>query len=138
LPRWNKKIPAGLVVLFGSILVSTIFKLNANFGVDVAGVLPQGLQSVSLPKVSLNTIMDMILPAMGIVLVAYSEALGVAREFAEKHHYEVNADQELNAHAITNLVSGLFGGMIAAGGMSASAVKEGAGGERRSPTLSPG
>ena len=69
----------------------------------------------------------MILPAIGIFLLAYSEALGVAREFAEKHGYEVDPDQELNAHAITNLASGLFGGMIAAGGMSASAVKEGAG-----------
>jgi len=59
--------------------------------------------------------------------VAFSEALGVAHEFAEKHGYEVNADQELNAHALVNLGSALFGGMIAAGGMSASAVKEGAG-----------
>jgi SulP family sulfate permease len=135
LPRWNKKIPAGLVVLFGSILVSTIFNLNVNFGVDVAGVLPQGLPAISLPQVSFNTLIDMILPAIGIFLVAYSEALGVAREFAEKHGYEVNADQELNAHAITNLASGLFGGMIAAGGMSASAVKEGAGGRTQIANL---
>jgi MFS superfamily sulfate permease-like transporter len=78
--------------------------------------------------VSLDKVIEMILPAIGIFLVAYSEALGVAREFAEKHGYEVDPDQELNAHAITNLASGLFGGMIAAGGMSASAVKEGAGG----------
>jgi SulP family sulfate permease len=128
LPRWNKKIPAGLVVLFASIAVSSIFKLEANYGVEVAGVLPQGLPSLAFPKVPLNTILEMILPAIGIFLVAYSEALGVAREFGEKHHYEVDPDQELNAHAISNLVSGLFGGMIAAGGMSASAVKEGAGG----------
>jgi SulP family sulfate permease len=33
----------------------------------------------------------------------------------------------LNAHALANLASSLFGGMIAAGSMSASAVKEGAG-----------
>ena len=127
LPRWNKKIPAGLVVLFGSIAVSLALNLNANYGVAVAGVLPQGLPSVSLPQVSWDTIIEMIMPAIGIFLVAYSEALGVAREFAEKHGYEVDPDQELNAHAITNLASGLFGGMIAAGGMSASAVKEGAG-----------
>ncbi len=128
LPRWNKKIPAGLVVLFASIAVSSIFELEANYGVAVAGVLPQGLPSLAFPKVPLNTIVEMILPAIGIFLVAYSEALGVAREFGEKHHYEVDPDQELNAHAISNIVSGLFGGMIAAGGMSASAVKEGAGG----------
>jgi high affinity sulfate transporter 1 len=127
LPRWNKKIPAGLVVLFGSIAASLALSLNASFGVEVAGVLPQGLPSVSLPQVTLDTVVEMILPAIGIFLLAYSEALGVAREFAEKHGYEVDPNQELNAHAFTNLASGLFGGMIAAGGMSATAVKEGAG-----------
>jgi sulfate permease, SulP family len=127
LPRWNKKIPAGLVVLFVSIAVSVVFKLNANYGVAVAGELPKGLPSLALPKVPLDIILKMVLPAIGIFLVAYSEALGVAREFAEKHHYEIDPNQELNAHAITNLISGLFGGMIAAGSMSASAVKEGAG-----------
>ncbi len=127
LPRWNKKIPAGLVVLFGSIAISVALNLEGNYGVHVAGVLPQGLPSIALPKVTLNVVAAMILPAIGIFLLAYSEALGVAREFGEKHGYEVDPDQELNAHAITNIFSGLFGGMIAAGGMSASAVKEGAG-----------
>ena len=135
LPRWNKKIPAGLVVLFGSIAASYVLSLNANFGVEVAGVLPQGLPSVALPRVSLETINDMILPAIGIFLLAYSEGLGVAREFAEKHGYEVNPNQELNAHAFANLASGLFGGMIAAGSMSASAVKEGAGGRTQVANL---
>jgi MFS superfamily sulfate permease-like transporter len=69
----------------------------------------------------------MFVTAIGVLLVAYSEALGVAHEFAEKHGYDIDADQELNAHAAVNLVSGLFGGMIAGGSMSASAVKEGAG-----------
>jgi len=135
LPRWNKKIPAGLVVLFGSIAASYVLSLNANFGVEVAGVLPQGLPSVALPRVSLKTINEMILPAIGIFLLAYSEGLGVAREFAEKHGYEVNPNQELNAHAFANLASGLFGGMIAAGSMSASAVKEGAGGRTQVANL---
>jgi SulP family sulfate permease len=135
LPRWNKKIPAGLVVLFASIIISVVFKLNENYGVAVAGVLPQGLPSLAIPKVPLNIILDMILPAIGIFLVAYSEALGVAREFGEKHHYDVDPNQELNAHAITNIASGMFGGMIAAGSMSCSAVKEGAGGRSQITNL---
>ena len=135
LPRWNRKIPAGLVVLFTSIAVSIALDLNANYGVEVAGVLPQGLPSIVLPKLPLSTWAEMILPAIGIFLVAYSEALGVAREFAEKHHYEVDPNQELNAHAITNIASGLLGGMIAAGSMSCSAVKEGAGGRSQITNL---
>ena len=127
LPRLNKKIPAGLVVLFGAIGVSLVLNLSGNYGVEVVGTLPQGLPSLTIPKVPLTTYLAMVLPAIGVLLVAFSEALGVAHEFAEKHGYEVNADQELNAHAVANLVSALFGGMIAGGSMSASAVKEGAG-----------
>jgi sulfate permease, SulP family len=127
LPRWNKKIPAGLVVLFGAIGLSALLDLNGNYGVEIVGTLPQGLPTLTFPQVPLSTYLAMILPAMGVLLVAYSEALGVAQEFAEKHGYEVDANQELNAHAAANLVSALFGGMLASGSMSASAVKEGAG-----------
>ncbi len=127
LPRINKKLPAGLIILFCYILISSLFKLGDNYGVDVVGTLPKGLPSIAIPKLPVLTYLTMVLPAMGVLLVAFSEALGVAHEFSEKHGYEINADQELNAHALANLGSGLFGGMIAAGGMSASAVKEGAG-----------
>jgi high affinity sulfate transporter 1 len=127
LPRLNKKIPAGLVVLFGAIALSAILDLHGNYGVEVVGELPQGLPSLSLPVVPLTTYLAMVLPAIGVLLVAFSESLGVAHEFAEKHGYEINADQELNASAAANIVSALFGGMIAGGSMSASAVKEGAG-----------
>ncbi|RPJ51988.1 MAG: SulP family inorganic anion transporter, partial [Chloroflexi bacterium] len=62
LPRWNKKIPAGLVVLFGSIAISTVFNLNAAHGVEVAGVLPQGLPALSLPQVSWGAVAAMVGP----------------------------------------------------------------------------
>jgi sulfate permease, SulP family len=127
LPRISKKLPAGLVVLFGAIALSAVLDLNGNYGVEIVGTLPQGLPSLTFPQVPFTTYLAMVLPAMGVLLVAYSEALGVAHEFAEKHGYEVDANQELNAHAVANLVSALFGGMLAAGSMSASAVKEGAG-----------
>jgi len=77
----------------------------------------------------------MVLPAIGVFLVAYSEALGVAQEFADKHGYEVDANQELNAHAATNILSSLFGGMLASGGMSGTAVKEGAGAQTQVANL---
>jgi sulfate permease, SulP family len=127
LPRWNKKIPAGLVVLFGAIALSAALDLNGKYGVEIVGTLPQGLPTLTFPAVPFTTYLAMVLPAIGVLLVAYSEALGVAHEFAEKHGYEVDANQELNAHAVANVVSALFGGMLAAGSMSASAVKEGAG-----------
>ena len=127
LPRLSKKIPAGLIVLFGAIILSSVLDLEGNYGVAIVGTLPQGLPSFVVPAAPFSTYLAMVLPAIGVLLVAFSEALGVSREFAEKHGYEVDPDQELNAHAVANLASAFFGGMIAAGSMSASAVKEGAG-----------
>jgi sulfate permease, SulP family len=126
LPRISRRIPAGLVVLFLYIIVSYLLDLNGNYGVEVVGAIPQGLPSFGVPSVPASAILNMLLPAFGIVLVAYSEAIAVAREFAEKHGYEVDANQELRAHGLANLLSGFLGGQIAAGSMSGSAVKEGA------------
>ena len=126
LPRLSRRLPSGLVVLFGAIAVSAALDLSGH-GVEVVGSLPQGLPVPAVPVVPLTDYLAMVLPAIGVLLVAFSESLGVAHEFAEKHGYEVDSDQELNAHAFVNLGSGLFGGMLAAGGMSGSAVKEGAG-----------
>ena len=112
LPRVNPKLPAGLVVLFATILVSKWLDLAGTQGVEVVGTLPQGLPSLAFTAVPLETYLAMVLPAIGVFLVAYSESLGVAHEFADKHGYEVDADQELNAHAATNILSSLFGGML--------------------------
>jgi SulP family sulfate permease len=127
LPLLSRRIPAGLVVLFGAIGLSAALDLAGVHDVAVVGTLPQGLPSLAVPSIPIGDYLAMVLPAIGVLLVAFSEALGVAHEFAEKHGYEVDADQELRAHAVVNVGSALFGGMIAAGGMSGSAVKEGAG-----------
>ena len=102
-------------MLFGAILLSTALDLAGRYGVAVVGELPQGLPRVVVPNVPIDDLLAMVLPAIGVLLVAFSEAVGVAHEFAEKHGYEVDADQELQAHAVVNLGSALFGGMIAAG-----------------------
>ena len=50
LPRWNRKLPAGLVVLFGAIILSSALNLEGAYGVEVVGTLPQGLPTISLPN----------------------------------------------------------------------------------------
>jgi len=135
LPMFSRKLPAGLIVLFGYIVVSRLVDLSGRFDVEAVGTLPQGLPSLALPDASWSTVAEMVLPALGIFLLAFSEALGVAQEFAQKHGYDVDPDQELRAHGVTNVVSALFGGMIGAGGMSGSAVKEGAGGRSQVANL---
>ena len=49
LPRLSRSLPAGLIVLFGSIAVSSALDLEGAHGVAVAGKLPQGLPHVDRP-----------------------------------------------------------------------------------------
>ncbi len=128
LPRWNRKIPAGLIVLFGSIVVSSVLDLSATHGVEVVGVLPQGLPIPAVPAVPLSVLPIMVLPAIAMLLVTFSQSLGVAHEYADKHDYEIDSNTELGAYAAVNFATGLFGGQVAGGSMAPSAVNDGAGG----------
>ena len=105
LPRWSRRMPAGLVVLFSAIAVSSARTCRAGTALRSSGMLPAGLPSLRFDAIPLDAYLGMVLPAIGVLLVAFSEALGVAREFADRHGYEVDPDQELTAHAATNLVA---------------------------------
>ncbi len=126
-PRIDRRLPGGLIVLFGSIAVSSLLDLSGRYGVEIVGELPQGLPRLALPGPPTIGWAELIVPAIGIFFVAYSEALGVAREFAERHGYRVDADQELRAHAGVNIATSIVGGMVASGGMSGTAVNDGGG-----------
>jgi len=126
-PRIDRRLPGGLIVLFGSIAVSSLLDLSGRHGVEIVGELPQGLPRLALPGPPTVGWVELLVPAIGIFFVAYSEALGVAREFAERHGYRVDADQELRAHAGVNLATSVVGGMVASGGMSGTAVNDGGG-----------
>ena len=74
LPRLSRRIPSGLVVLFGAIALSSALDLGGK-GVAVVGALPQGLPTPALPVVPLEDCLGMVLPAIGVLLVAFSESL---------------------------------------------------------------
>ena len=50
LPRLSKKIPAGLVVLFGAIILSMVLDMEGTYGIEVVGTLPQGLPSLAFRR----------------------------------------------------------------------------------------
>jgi len=54
------------------------------------------------PLVAWNEVDDLFALALGCFVLAYVEGISVARSFALKHGYEINADQELLALGVTN------------------------------------
>jgi len=124
--RYLPRVPGGLVVLVLGIAVSYGFSL-ADHGVKTVGHIPGGLPSIVMPHVTRNQLWVLIPSAIGLVLVIFSEALGAAETFAEKHHYRLDSNQEMIAMGLANVGSGFLGGLAAGGSMSESAVNDGAG-----------
>jgi sulfate permease, SulP family len=126
LERFAPRIPGGLVVLVLGISLSAVLNLS-DHGVAIIGDIPTGLPSVSVPQIALSDLWVLIPSALGMVLVIYSEALGAAKTFADKHGYRLDSNQEMIALGLANIGSGLFGGLAAGGSLSQTAVNDGAG-----------
>jgi len=126
LKRYFSRIPAALVALVLSILVTFTFKLNER-GVSVVGSIPLGLPSPAIPAVSVTDLAVLIAGAGGIVFLAVGETIGAARGFAARNQYDINSDQELIALGIANLSAGLFQGFTVDVSTSATTTGEQAG-----------
>lgn len=126
LERWLPKVPAALVVLAGSILVSVAAGLEA-LDVAVVGVLPAGLAGPALPGVGLDALPQLIGGALGIALVAFAEEIGPANEFAREHGGSISSNRELIALGAANAGAGLFSGFPIGSSLSKSAANDRAG-----------
>jgi high affinity sulfate transporter 1 len=122
--------PVSLGVVALSILVVGLFGLAAH-GVAVTGPIPPGLPEIGLPGLRFSDVPDLFPVAAGCVLLAYIEGVSAARGFAAKHGYAIDTRQELLGLGAANLAAGIGHGYPVAGGLSQSAVNEGAG--ARSP-----
>ena len=120
------RVPAALVTLLFGIAVSVLFNLEA-LGVHVVGAIPAGLTTPRIPPLALSQWLILVPGALGIVLVAFAEAIGPAREFAASHDHAIDEDQEMIGLGAANLGAGLFQGFSIGSSLSKSAANEAAG-----------
>ena len=114
-----------LVVVLSTALVS--FLGLAEHGVQVVGTIPAGLPKFGIPMVGMEHMEGILELAFACFLLSYVESIAAARTFAEKHGYSIDSRQELLGLGAANLVAALGQGYPVAGGLSQSAVNEGAG-----------
>ena len=77
--RWPR-LPGPLAAVLLSTAVCAIFSLGQH-GVALVGHIPAGLPTPGLPKVHLSEVRELILPALGMLLVAFSDDVLTARAF---------------------------------------------------------
>ena len=79
-------------------------------GVAVVGDIPAGLPVPRLPGVSTADLAALLLPAVGVAIVGYSDNVLTARAFATRNGYAVDANQELLALGAANVAAGALQG----------------------------
>jgi SulP family sulfate permease len=130
----SRRIPGPLIALVIGLVAVPLLGLQAH-GVSVVGEVATGLPSLSVPVVPLSTLPLLAVGAAGIVFLAVGESVGSGRAFAARHHYEIDADQELLALGAANLSVGLFGGFTTDASLSQTATAEAAGAKSQVASL---
>ncbi|MGN5237049.1 SulP family inorganic anion transporter [Rhodococcus sp. SJ-3] len=125
--RWLPLIPGALIAVVVGILAVIVFDL-ADKDVAIVGHIDSGLPSVGLPAgIGFHDYIDLLGPAVGVLLIGFAEGLGAAKTYAVKQGYTVDPNRELLGLGLANLGSGFGSGMVVNGSLSKTAVNGGAG-----------
>lgn len=126
--KWQRRLPGSIVALVLGTMVVALFNPPVETIGSRFGGIPQGLPRPHFPELSWDNIQHLFQPAMTIALLAAIESLlcaVVADGMVDDRH---DANQELIAQGLANIVSPLFGGIAATGAIARTAtnVKSGA------------
>uniref|UniRef100_A0A672P8V5 Solute carrier family 26 member 6-like n=1 Tax=Sinocyclocheilus grahami TaxID=75366 RepID=A0A672P8V5_SINGR len=120
-------IPVELITIIVATVVSWQMDLKTEYGVEVVGEIPSGLQAPVAPAVSL--LGSMVGDAFALAVVGYGIAISLGRIFALKYAYKVDSNQELIALGLSNSIGGLFNCFAISCSMSRSMVQVSTGGK---------
>ena len=126
LKRWKPLFPRGLAVVALGSLVVWLLGLDQR-GVATVGNVPAGLPAPALPAWDPAAMRALAPTALTIALIAFMEAISVAKTYARRNRYELDANRELVGLGLANLGAALFRGYPVTGGFSRTAVNAQAG-----------
>uniref|UniRef100_A0A0X3NK04 Prestin n=1 Tax=Schistocephalus solidus TaxID=70667 RepID=A0A0X3NK04_SCHSO len=113
-------VPMELVVVVLGGVISYCMQLQAKHGVKVVGFVPSGLPVPCAPDLSMTV--SLVADVIVIALVVFSISYSLAAVYAKKLGYAVEANQELLAYGMTNILSSFFLCFPAAASLSRSAL----------------
>ena len=106
--QWRlRRVPGPLLAVLAGTVAVVALRLD-RYGIDVIGAVPAGLPAPVLPH--LADLRQVLLPAVGVMLVGYSDNMLTARAYAVRSGHSVDANQELLALGAANIGAGALGG----------------------------
>jgi high affinity sulfate transporter 1 len=101
--------PVPLIVILLAAGVVAVFDLGSD-GLALVGEVPPGLPALQVPDVTRADLTALVLPALGVTVVAYTDNALTGRAFATRGGYRVDANQELLALGGANAAAGIMQG----------------------------
>lgn len=127
--KWNSKIPSSLIGIIVATVVSVIFGFGEH--IDLVGVIPQKLildERFSFSAIDWANFGSYISPAFSIAALALIESLLCGASASKMKNEEFDANQEIIAQGVGNIVVPFFGGVPATAAIARTsvAIKSGA------------
>lgn len=125
-----RRLPGGLLVVVIGIMAGQWLNLPAH-GVKLIGVIDLSMDVPTWPALPFTDWLRLGELAFAMVMILYAESYGSISSYALKHGDRVTSNRDLLALGASNLLSGLFHGMPAGAGYSATSANEAAGATSR-------
>ncbi|MCT9108622.1 sulfate permease [Streptomyces mirabilis] len=129
--RFFPGVPGPLLALVLGTAAVAVFGLE-DHGIAVIGPVPAGLPRPGLPTP--GDLPQLVLPALGVLLVGYTDVILTARAFAARGD-ELDPNQELLALGGANLGAGVLHGFPVSSSASRTALAHSAGGRSQAYSL---
>lgn len=123
---WRRSVPGALVAVVLTTVVVWALGLDEQ-GVAIVGSVPGGLPPLSMPPLDWGYARQLAPSALAIGLVGFMESIAVAKVYAGRHRYEVDANQELIGLGLANIAGTFVSAYPTTGGFSRTAVNDEAG-----------
>lgn len=128
--KWGSIFPSSLAGIIIALIINLIFKLD----VVQVGTIPTTLfpeTRLSISAINFKNISGLIMPAFSIAMLGMIESLLCGASASKMKNEKLNADQELFAQGIGNMVIPFFGGVPATAAIARTSVAIKAGGQTR-------
>jgi sulfate permease, SulP family len=116
-PTW----PVPMIGMLAATAVVAAFSLDAR-GVRLVGSSVSGLPVPGLPALSAHDVASLLLPAVGVAIVGYSDNVLTGRAFATRHGQTVQGTTEIVALGAANLAAGVLRGFPVSSSGSRTAI----------------
>ncbi len=123
----HKAIPGALVAVVLGIMMVRLAGLHDL--IKIVGSVPTGLPQFAIPDFGTKHLAELMPIALTLALIAFMEAISVAKALQTKHKkdYSLDNNQEMLALGMSNIIGSFFGAYPTTGGFSRSAVNDQAG-----------